>query len=282
MGVTYPGNQITGTEFVSGKLIICAEGSLHVTGPMDVAGTTAFSGPVSLSGPVTLSGPTTGIAGVIPVVTSSYPAAAGEFVPIDATTGSFVVTLPAAPGDNTAVIVKMVATAGGHTVTVTASGTDVFDIAGGTATRVLSLLNQGIVLQYGAAAGIWYVQADDLPLADLDLRYFSSAGGNINGSVEVVSGNIDVVTPGLGVAVAEGDGCHAKQGVVTLIGGTIVVTNSAVTGSSRIFLTMQDAHGGTPGTPYVSARTPGTNFTITSTGGAGDVSDVAYEIFEPG
>jgi hypothetical protein len=281
MGVTYPGNQITGTEFVSGKLVICAEGSLHTSGPVTMAGTVEFTGPVSLSGPVTLSGPTTGIAGVIPVVTSAYAANAGEFVPVDTRTGSITVTLPAAPGDNSAVIVKMIAVAASNTVTVAASGTDVFDVAGGTTTRTLSMLNQGLVLQYGAAAGIWYVQADDLPLADLDARYFSAAGGNVGGSVTVLSGEVDVATPGLGLAVAEGDGSHAKQGAVVLTtGGTTVVANSAVTASSRIFLTSQ-ADGGAPGWLRVSARTPGTSFTITSSSST-DTSTVAYEIYEPG
>jgi hypothetical protein len=281
MGVTYPGNQITGTEYVSGKLIICAEGLMHVSGPFSVSGTADFTGPVNLTGPVTLSGPTTGIAGVIPVVTSDYIADAGEFVPVDATTGSCVITLPDAPGDDTAMVVKMVATAAGHTVTVAASGTDVFDVAGGTATRVLSLLNQGLVLQYGAAAGIWYVKADDLPLADLDTRYLSSGGGNAVGSIAIIGGDLDIVTPGLGLAVAEGDGSDAKQGVVTLTtGGTTLVSNSAVGSSSRIFLTSQ-ADGGTPGWLRVSDRVPGTSFTITSSSST-DTSSVAYEIFEPG
>ena len=97
----------------------------------------------------------------------------------------------------------MVATAASHTVTVATAGADVFDVAGGTTTRTLSMLNQGVVLQYGAVAGIWYVAADDLPLADLDTRYVSSAGGNIGGPISIVGGDLDVVTPGLGLAVSE-------------------------------------------------------------------------------
>lgn len=80
-----------------------------------------------------------------------------------------------------------------------------------------------------------------------------------------------------GVQVKEGSNC--KQGVATLVGGTVVVSNTSVTANSRIMLTSQ-SDGGTPGFLRVSARTAGTSFTITSSSGT-DTSVVAYEIFEP-
>ncbi len=63
---------------------------------------------------------------------------------------------------------------------------------------------------------------------------------------------------------------------VTLVGGTKVVPSTAVTASSNIFLASQ-VSGGTPGFLRVSARTPGTSFTITSSNGA-DTSIVAWVI----
>ena len=75
------------------------------------------------------------------------------------------------------------------------------------------------------------------------------------------------------------EGVPAKQGIVTLVGGSKVVANTSVTNYSRIFLTSQ-ADGGTPGSLRVSTRTAGTSFTITSSSGS-DTSVVAYEIFEP-
>ena len=63
------------------------------------------------------------------------------------------------------------------------------------------------------------------------------------------------------------------------IAGSKVVANTRVTANSRIFLTPQ-ADGGTPGSVRISARTPGTSFTISSSSGA-DTSVVAYEIIEP-
>jgi hypothetical protein len=92
----------------------------------------------------------------------------------------------------------------------------------------------------------------------------------------VYGGGWALKTIGAGFRVAEG--ANAKQGVATLSGGTFVVSNTSVTASSRIHLTAQDNNS--TGALRVSARTPGTSFTITSNNSA-DSGVVAYEIFEP-
>lgn len=74
-------------------------------------------------------------------------------------------------------------------------------------------------------------------------------------------------------------GAAAKLGVATLSGGTVVVSTTAVTASSRVFLTAQTSGAGA-GALRVSARTAGTSFTITSTSGT-DTSVVAWMIVEP-
>lgn len=68
-------------------------------------------------------------------------------------------------------------------------------------------------------------------------------------------------------------------GTATLVAGTVVVGNTAVTANSRILLTPQDNN--TTGALRVSARTPGTGFTITSSNAA-DTGVIAYQIFGPG
>lgn len=98
------------------------------------------------------------------------------------------------------------------------------------------------------------------------------------GGVAVVGGSVDVQTAGQGLKVAEG--ANAKQGVATLVAGTVTVATTAVTANSRILLTVQTV-AGTQGTVTVTARTAGTSFTITSTNVA-DTSTVAWEIIEPG
>lgn len=95
----------------------------------------------------------------------------------------------------------------------------------------------------------------------------------------VVNGNVDISGPGYGLMVAEG--ANAKQGTATLNGTTaVVVSNTSVTASSRIQLTV-NTPGGTVGSPYVSATAAGTSFSIKSTNAA-DSSTVAYLITEPG
>lgn len=89
-------------------------------------------------------------------------------------------------------------------------------------------------------------------------------------------GSFRITQPGQGLRVAEGANC--KQGVATLVAGTVTVANTSVTANSRIFLTAQD--DSSTGALRVSARTAGTSFTITSSN-AGDSGVVAYEIFEP-
>lgn len=91
------------------------------------------------------------------------------------------------------------------------------------------------------------------------------------------TGQIIVQTASKGISIKEGSNC--KMGIATLVTGSAVVSNTAVTSTSRILLTSQ-VDGGTPGWLRVSARTAGTSFTITSSS-ATDTSTVAYFIIEP-
>lgn len=121
--------------------------------------------------------------------------------------------------------------------------------------------------------------------ADDDLSFLSAESGNkivfISKSTGILTAavGLNVSTAGSGLRVKEGS--NAKQGVSTLIAGTIVVANTSVTANSRIFLTVQSLGTVAVATPIaVTARTPGTSFTITSAG-VTDTSVVAWEIFEP-
>lgn len=95
---------------------------------------------------------------------------------------------------------------------------------------------------------------------------------------DLSGGNLSVKTAGKGLRVVEGSNC--KQGTAVLVAGTVTISNTSVTATSRILLTSQ-SDGGTPGFVRVSARVAGTSFTITSSN-ALDTSTIAYEIFEPG
>ena len=99
-------------------------------------------------------------------------------------------------------------------------------------------------------------------------------------AAQVGSTDSDLVAGLAGKGLRVKEGTNAKMGTLTLNGATAVtVATTAVTASSRIFLTVQ-APGGTPaGVAYVAGRTAGTSFTVK--GVAGDTSTVAWLIVEP-
>lgn len=70
----------------------------------------------------------------------------------------------------------------------------------------------------------------------------------------------------------------SRLGTAVLVGGTVTVSTTTVTGSSKIFLTSQ-TDGGVPGFLRITAISAGTSFTITSSN-ALDTSTVAYFILE--
>lgn len=94
------------------------------------------------------------------------------------------------------------------------------------------------------------------------------------------AGQAIINTVGAGLSIAEGS--NAKMGTCTLVAGACTVSTTAVTSSSRIFLTAQSLGTVTVGQGLaVSGRTAGTSFTVTS-GAPTDTSTVAWIIVEPG
>lgn len=99
--------------------------------------------------------------------------------------------------------------------------------------------------------------------------------GRLDATMEA-GGSFALHQPGQGFRIAEGANC--KQGVATLVAGTVTVANTSITANSRIHATGQDNN--VTGTVRISARTPGVSFTLTSNNAA-DSGVVAYTIFEP-
>lgn len=99
-----------------------------------------------------------------------------------------------------------------------------------------------------------------------------------SGDLTVTAGNIIAATAGKGLTVKEG--ANARMGTGTLNGTTeVTISTTAVTATSRIFLTVQ-APGGTPlGVLYVSSRSAGVSFGVK--GAATDTSTFAWMIVEP-
>jgi len=116
-----------------------------------------------------------------------------------------------------------------------------------------------------SAAGAWTIGASAGTQAHV-----------VNGGLDVVR-DLKVTTAGRGLFIKEGS--NAKMGISTLVAGAVTVTTTAVTATSRIFLTSQ-ADGGTPGFQRITARTAATSFVITSSNAA-DTSNIAWMIVEP-
>lgn len=98
-------------------------------------------------------------------------------------------------------------------------------------------------------------------------------------AANVLATDDDLAFTTLGKSIKVKEGANAKMGVATLVTGAATVNTSAVTATSRIFLTVQTA-GGTQGFLRISARNAGVSFTITSTS-ASETSTVAWLIVEP-
>lgn len=98
---------------------------------------------------------------------------------------------------------------------------------------------------------------------------------NLNGAAAGMPATVPAVYDGTSWRALRG---WIKSGIVTLVGGTVNVAVTQVTGNSKIRLEMYSP-GGTVGWSYVSARTAGTGFTITSTNAA-DTSQIYWELVQ--
>lgn len=109
----------------------------------------------------------------VAVKTANYTAAAGEYVPVNTTSGSITITLPSAPADGTRIAIKLVT--GSNSCVISRGGSDVFNQAGGATTLTLASAGLGVTLQYATTGGIWY-SLDSTPLSALNGAYAPTAG----------------------------------------------------------------------------------------------------------
>jgi hypothetical protein len=167
----------------------------------------------------------------------------------------------------------------------TISGNNIFNRSGGAGVMpygiavngtqtALALNGNGVDV---TNIGIYYVGGSGYVLTE-PYQYDVSSLASAKFPAGTFTGGVDILNAGAGMKVAEGS--NARQGIATLVAGTVTVANTSAVSNSRIFLTIQTP-GGTVGSVYVSAFSPGVSFTITSTSSL-DTSIVAYEIFEPG
>lgn len=172
--------------------------------------------------------------------TAAYAAAANELVLCDATTGTFAVTLPAAGTAGQVVAVKKL-DASANVVTVQRAGSDTINAASTSLT--LTLQNQAATL-VSSGSGAWTVQADDMPLGQLDARFAALTGPTFTG--EVVAPDVKVTgLTGATTAVRIVGG--TASGAPT--SGTYAVGDAVITQNGQIFVCTVAGTPGTWGTP---------------------------------
>lgn len=171
----------------------------------------------------------------------------------------------------------------GGALTLTAGSGGNGSTAGGTGGALT--LNAGLAGAGGTGVGGAIIFKTGPSTTSIERARITNGGlfgiGNISPTylLDVLGGNVGVGTAGDGFRVKEGS--NAKQGVATLVAGTLVVANTSVTTVSRIFITPQSLGTITlPASYAITARTAGTSFTITSSA-VTDTSSVAWEMFEP-
>ena len=134
----------------------------------------------------------------------------------------------------------------------------------------------GFTLSFEATAGNHEAFIRDHSSNPIGIQYAADYSANYTARTLVDKGYVDGKFDGIQVP----EGANKTMGIATLSSGTVTVNTTAVTANSRIFLTVNGGTLTNVGTPYVSARSAGTSFTITSTN-ASDASDVAWLIIEP-
>lgn len=155
-------------------------------------------------------------------------------------------------------------TVSGSTTVGNGGALKVFGSAASPASAI-QFLNDGIVNGSLSNAGLWTLGA--------------SGGTQIHIVNGTLSATQDLITSSAGFGLKIKEGSNARMGTAVLIGGTVVVSNTSVTASTRIFLTIQ-VPGGTLGSVYISAVSAGASFTISSTSVI-DTSTVAWLMVEP-
>ena len=180
-------------------------------------------------------------------------------------------------GDGTSKLFSTSSPTVGWLTATSTTGTSIFSGIVGIATSSPSYtLSVG---GFGDVKGNWNVAATSTvgslyATSTLSVGTSSQSGANIQ-----FSGNVRLGNVGNKFIIKEKASGNASMGIATLSSGSVVVNNTLVTANSRIMLTPQNGTTNV-GTIWISARTAGTSFTISSTN-ASDARDVAFWIIEP-
>jgi hypothetical protein len=225
------------------------------------------------------NGTGTGSGGAGGSVTIQTGTAGGDNT-VNQTGGSFTLSVGHSMGSSGGAQVQMTAGTGGVGTSTTGASGGSFNInagqgglgssTGGGGGNVVIEAGQGGASGTAGTGG--FIQFQTASTTSLTEKMRILAAGGVN----IVNGLLNITTAGNGLAISHGSNC--KLGTSTLSSGSVVVSNTAVTSSSIIFLTI-NSPSGTVGSLYISTKTAGTSFTIASTS-ALDNSTVGWMIVE--
>jgi hypothetical protein len=252
----------TGNGTVTSVAVSGANGIGVSSSPITTSGTIALSlgaiTPTSISTPGNLT--FSSIGQIISGDLSSATATNRVYFQSSTTNGQSIVGIkPNGTGLTAAVSIENNSTVGNNAVLTTrinSTTAQVYSLIRGSGTTLpleVGIANASAVMTYGLT--------------------FATAGG--------ISSNTDLSISVAGKGLKIKEGSNAKMGTATLVGGTVTVSNTSVTASSRIFLSIASLGTVTvPTTVAVTATTAGTSFVITSAN-AIDTSVINWQIFEP-
>ena len=148
-------------------------------------------------------------------------------------------------------------------------------------------IGQLVITGVGSSGGITNLPMGTMPLPSLTWGVNTNTGFYQKSAYELYyslggADAIHIASNGdfnlLGGALAVKESANGFQGVATMVAGTVTVSNTSITATSRIIFSNNLA-GGTLGNVSCS-RVAGTSFTLTSTS-ATETSTFAYQIFKP-
>jgi hypothetical protein len=173
--------------------------------------------------------------------TAGYAATAGQLVPVDASGGAVVVTLPAANTAGQLVVVRKVDSST-NAVTVQRAGTDVIGVS--DITYMLALRDQAVTF-VSAGGGVWHVASDAKTLATLDTRYQRALGFFTLTDPQYYSGDASAAWAAIAAAMPS-TGCvlYVPPGTYAMSAPVQLKVGMHVLGPGRQVAVLQFAAGG--------------------------------------
>lgn len=150
----------------------------------------------------------------------------------------------------------------------------------GTSIEEPTVGSEGQLEYTGLTEGNWYLLAAEVSSVWHYLHIYVPFAGEVVAVASQATGDFAVMTAGKGFKVKEG--ANAKMGKSTLVAGKVVVANTSVTSSSRIFVQRTGAGAGAhPGPLAIVDQKAGVSFTVENTASNEDTDEVNWIIFEP-